>query len=77
MTPKQCAAARAALGWDRTTLATEADVSIETVRRLELGEAVNKGTLTLVERALSAAGIEFTRLHNGQEVGVMWKETAR
>jgi hypothetical protein len=56
---------------EQTTLAKAAGISVETVKRLEAqngplktGRAV---TIVAIEKALTAAGIEFT---NGDEPGV-------
>jgi ribosome-binding protein aMBF1 (putative translation factor) len=60
MTPKQCAAARAFLGWERADLARPIQISPQTVLRFEKGEAVKFVTVTMMRQTLEAAGIEFT-----------------
>ncbi len=53
--------ARAALGWGVRDLARIAEVSVSTVNRFEVGQAEpNRATLAAIQRALEAAGIEFT-----------------
>jgi transcriptional regulator with XRE-family HTH domain len=59
--------ARAALAWTTADLAKRARVGANTVRRFENGKPVNVSTLTLIQQALEAAGIEFT---NGEAPGV-------
>lgn len=58
----QIRAARAALGWTATRLAKEAGIGLRTVMRIEADDDIPKtttGTLTKVQVALEAAGIEF------------------
>jgi transcriptional regulator with XRE-family HTH domain len=59
--------ARAALGWTTADLAKRARVGANTVRRFENGRPVNVSSLTLIQQALEAAGVEFT---NGEAPGV-------
>lgn len=67
MVPQQCRMARAGLGWGVRELAERADVSTNTITRLEAGEALKPRTIEAVQRALEAAGVEFT---NGEQPGV-------
>ena len=68
MTPGQSRAARRLLGWSQTRLAKEAGLGVSTVadfereRRMVSPEAADK-----LQRALEAAGVEFT---NGKHPGV-------
>lgn len=59
------------LRMDQSTLANEAGISVETIKRLEAQDGPLKtgrvATITAIEKALTAAGIEFT---NGNEPGV-------
>jgi predicted transcriptional regulator len=62
ITGRQLKAARALLGWEQTDLAKKSGVGISTIRRMEAfaGEiGARTGTLSLVQRALERAGIEF------------------
>jgi ribosome-binding protein aMBF1 (putative translation factor) len=60
ITPQQCKAARAALGWPRWQLATEAKISQLTLLKFENGEtAPLESTVASVTGVLIAAGIEF------------------
>ena len=61
MTPAQCRAARALLGWTQDNLAAKAEVSGPTIRSFE-GEKgkPRPSTITLLRRALENGGAEFT-----------------
>jgi DNA-binding XRE family transcriptional regulator len=65
--PAQCKMARAALGWSTRELAKRARVGSNTVARFENGKPANVSTVTLIQQAFEAAGIEFT---NGEAPGV-------
>jgi transcriptional regulator with XRE-family HTH domain len=66
--PVQCKMARAAVGWSVRDLAREARVNPSTVVRFENGQAEPiRLTVEAIQRALEAAGIEFT---NGDAPGV-------
>ena len=54
--------ARAALGWNISDLASEASVSISTIKRAETPEGFSKATaanLKLIKQTLEQAGVEF------------------
>jgi transcriptional regulator with XRE-family HTH domain len=55
--------ARIALGWGVKDLAKHAHIGSNTVARFESGQRVNFSTLTMMEQAFEAAGVEF--LDNG------------
>ena len=59
--------ARAALGLGVRELAAAAKVSIDTVARFERGDELRERTIDALQRALEAAGVEFT---NGDQPGV-------
>ena len=71
LTSEQIRGARAMLRMDQPTLAKAAGISVETVKRIEAQDGPLKTgrftTITAIEKALTAAGIEFT---NGDEPGV-------
>jgi predicted transcriptional regulator len=68
MTPAQCRAARALLGLPRPELAKAAVVPANLIADYEAGVWVPRAEdLAAVQRALEAAGVEFT---NGDEPGV-------
>ena len=71
--PVQCRMARAALGLGVRELAAAAKVSIDTVARFERGEGLKERTIDALQRALEAAGIEFT---NGDQPGVRLTKVA-
>ncbi len=60
--------ARAALGWNVRDLMSAAEVSGDTINRLEHGEILRPRTLAAIRAAFEAAGVEFlpndgVRLH--------------
>ena len=61
----QCKMARAALGWSVRALAQAADVSPETVARLEQGDFLKERTVLAMRMALEAAGIQFIEPNGG------------
>ncbi len=65
--PLQCRMARAALGLGVRELAVSAKVSVDTVARFERGDGLKERTVEALQRALEAAGVEFT---NGDKPGV-------
>jgi transcriptional regulator with XRE-family HTH domain len=67
MTPLQLRMARAAVGWGVRELAAKAGVTANTVTRIENGADAKQSTIEMLQRALEAAGIEFT---NGDQPGV-------
>src|ERR1700726_1315463 len=71
--PVQCRMARAALGFGIRELAAAAKVSIDTVARFERGDELKERTIDALQRALEAAGVEFT---NGDQPGVRLTKVA-
>lgn len=69
MTPIQSKMARVALGWGTRDLAQKANVSPDTIARLERGERLRAGTMETIRTAFEAAGIEFIP-ENGGGAGV-------
>ncbi|WP_208647050.1 helix-turn-helix domain-containing protein [Mesorhizobium kowhaii] len=69
MNAAQCKMARAAIGLGVRELALKADVSPNTIARLERGEAMRESTVEAVQRALETAGVEFIP-ENGGGAGV-------
>jgi transcriptional regulator with XRE-family HTH domain len=59
--------ARAAVGWGVRELAKKAGVTANTVTRIENGADAKQSTIDALQRALEAAGVEFT---NGEQPGV-------
>lgn len=63
MSPEQCRAARAWLGWSQSQLAKRADLSAATVRDFETGRRIPiANNLKAILGALEAAGIHFDPL---------------
>lgn len=69
----QCKMARAATGLGVRDLAKLADVSPDTVARLERGENIRETTIAGIRQALEAAGVEFIP-ENGGGAGVRLKK---
>jgi transcriptional regulator with XRE-family HTH domain len=65
--PVQCRMARAALGLGVRELAAASKVSIDTIARFERGDELKERTIDALQKALEAAGVEFT---NGDQPGV-------
>jgi predicted transcriptional regulator len=76
---RQLKAARALLAWSQEQLATEAAVSIPTIKRLEAQDGPLGGrreTAIRIRSALEAAGVEFID-ENGGGPGVRLRRSAR
>ncbi len=69
----QCKLARVALGWGVLELAKAANVSTQTITRLERGDQLRPNTIDRIKRVLEEAGIEFIP-ENGGGVGVRFKK---
>ena len=69
MTPEQCRAARALLGWSQSDLEEKASVARKTLADFEGGKKKRPyaRTLAAVQAALEAGGVKFI---NGDEPGV-------
>lgn len=61
ITPQQCRAARASLGWKLADLAKACDVGVTAINRWETGRTaeMHKSNVEAIERALTAAGTKF------------------
>jgi len=60
MSPEQCRAARAFLGWSQRELAIKADVSNSTIHDFEAGRRTPiANNLRAIRQALESGGIEF------------------
>jgi transcriptional regulator with XRE-family HTH domain len=68
----QCKLARVALGWGVLELAKAANVSTQTITRLERGDQLRPSTIGRIQRVLEEAGIEFIP-ENGGGVGVRFR----
>ena len=65
MLPIQCKLGRTALGWGVRDLARVAEVSTQTVARLERGEELRPATLATLRQAMESAGVEFIAENGG------------
>src|ERR1700681_795832 len=65
--------ARAAVGWGVRELAKKAGITANTVTRIENGADAKQSTMDALQRALEAAGVEFT---NGEQPGVRLAKAA-
>lgn len=69
----QCKLARVALGWGVRDLASAANVSTQTISRLERGELLRDATLDGIKQVFEFAGIEF--IENSSDCfGIMIKK---
>jgi len=69
----QCKLARIALGWGVRELAQAANVSTQTISRLERGDQLRNGTVDGIRQVLEDAGIEFI-LEDGDGYGIRIKK---
>jgi transcriptional regulator with XRE-family HTH domain len=76
MVPIQCKMARVALGLGVRELAELADVSPDTIARLERGDALKERTVAAIRAALEKAGVIFVE-ENGEGPGVRLKKKAK
>ncbi|RVK21887.1 XRE family transcriptional regulator [Sinorhizobium medicae] len=65
--------ARVALGWGIRDLAKHAEVSPDTIARLERGERLRNATVENIRTAFEKAGLEFIP-ENGGGVGVRFSK---
>ena len=73
MTPAQCRAARALIGWSQLNLAKAAEVGVVSVRQFERDTTeARRATIAAIRRALEAAGVSFID-GNGEGPGVRLK----
>lgn len=77
ITPEQCRAARALLGWSQQALAAASSVGVVTIRQFELGASTPRSaTVQVLRLALEAAGVLFVDA-NGDGPGVRLKSMYR
>ena len=71
ISPEQCRAARAWLGWQQKELAQAAGVSLSTVRDFEAGRRVPMANnAKAIVTALEAAGLRLTMFEDGNPRGI-------
>lgn len=76
LTCEQVRAARGLLGWTQAQLADAAEISVQTIKRLEAKSGPLGGyavTATAIRRAFEAAGVAFIDA-NGGGVGVRFRD---
>ena len=77
ITPGQCRAARAFLGWSQIELADKAGIGLVTVNQFETGlTQPHRSTLEVVRRAFERAGIVFID-ENGGGAGLRLKRRSK
>jgi transcriptional regulator with XRE-family HTH domain len=75
ITPQQCRAARALLGWTQLTLADKAKIGVVTLRQFELGANMpRRATIHVIERALSEAGVHFIQEDEAGGAGIRFQK---
>lgn len=73
ISPGQCRAARALLGWTQETLSKKAGVGQSTIKDFEKCErSPILNNRTAIERAFQDAGIEFQFAASGNAAGITW-----
>ena len=71
MSPEQCRAARAWLGWSQAKLASKAHISGNTVRDFESGRRLpHPNNLLAIQLALEAEHMVFTNAEDGAAISV-------
>ena len=65
MTPNQCQAARALLGWRCEDVADAAGIGVATVWRFEAGDNVRPSSIEAIRTALESAGSAFIAKNGG------------
>jgi ribosome-binding protein aMBF1 (putative translation factor) len=71
ITPRQCRAARALLGWTQAGLAKEADIGLDVVRRFERSESDTRSSgVIAIEKAIRRGGVELILPDEGKGEGV-------
>ena len=70
----QCRLARVALGLGVRELAKTAEVSTETIVRLEKGETLRPATLERIRSVLEEAGIVFIAEEGGRGFGILIRQ---
>jgi transcriptional regulator with XRE-family HTH domain len=74
-TPAQCRGARGILDWTQERLATQASVSLSTIKEFEAGRRTPiANNLAAIQRAIEAAGVEFI---DGDSPGVRMRLGAK
>src|SRR5881227_1582642 len=76
MSPEQCRAARAWLGWTQQMMASYARVGLSTIKEFEKsGRRTIPATLTAMQQTLEKAGIMFISDADGRPSGIQVSPT--
>ena len=76
LSPEQCRAARAWLGWSQDDLAKRASVGLSTLKDFENGKrSPMRNNLEAIRAALEGAGIRLTYTEDGKPVGIAMSDT--
>ncbi|HEX4860849.1 MAG TPA: helix-turn-helix transcriptional regulator [Rhizomicrobium sp.] len=73
ITPRQCKAARALLGWTQADLAEAAKIPMDTISRFENGKSDTRGNALIdIQKALQRGGVKLLNAegHEGEGVRV-------
>ncbi len=72
LSPEQCRAARAWLGWAQDDLAKRAKVGLSTLKDFEGGKrAPMRNNLEAIQHAIEAAGLRLAFREDGSALGIM------
>jgi transcriptional regulator with XRE-family HTH domain len=78
ITPRQCKAARALLGWTQAELAEKAELTLDTVSRFEQSKSDTRGQAMIkMEAAVRQAGIKLLSPEDGEGEGLRFASTKR
>jgi transcriptional regulator with XRE-family HTH domain len=78
ITPRQCKAARALLGWTQAELAEKAKLTLDTVSRFEQGKSDTRGQAMIkMEAAVRQAGIKLLASEGGEGEGLRFASAKR
>ena len=77
MSPEQCRAARAWLGWSQQTLADRANLGLSTVKDFESGSRTPiANNLAAIHKTLADVGVEFLFDSNGAPDGIRVRQSS-
>jgi predicted transcriptional regulator len=72
VTPEQCRAARAWLGWSQFELSRQANVALRSIAAFERGEQIPRANnLLAIRRAIESRGIRLLFDKNGVATGII------
>ena len=78
ISPYQCKAARALLGWTQLKLAEKARITLDTVKRFERAKSDTRGQAMIkMEAAIREAGIKLLPPEHGEGEGLRFASAKR